>query len=124
MGIEIKPNDMLFVIWSEDGEDVEAHPHVEFITADRELAKKKLQELKDRARLQDEWYERCQNCSYAYYDDEDGFPEDDIPTCFENDGYGCCTHEECGYADYYYVRRYLYENDRPWVFDPDEEGDF
>lgn len=125
MSIEIKPNDVLFIILSEDGEDIEARPHIEFITADRELAKKKLQELQDRAKSQNAWFERCQNCSCASYDDEDEFSEDGVPPCFTNDGDGYCANIEAGYdTDYYYVRRYLYENDRPWVFDSDEEGDF
>ena len=51
MSIEIKPNDQLFVVMSVDGEDIEAVPHIRFITADKELANRKLQEFRKKSKF-------------------------------------------------------------------------
>ena len=122
MSIEIKPNDQLFVIMSVDGEDIEAVPHVRFITANKELANRKLQEFRKKVNLRNEEYEHCQECPYADCIDWDENPESLAPLCFvkevvdPNGEYSYCRDAISGYdTDCYYIDCYLYESDRPWL---------
>ena len=107
MNTVIKPNDQLFIIMSVDGEDIEAVPHIRFITADKELANRKLQEFRKKVNLRIDWDEN---------------PESLAPLCFvkevadPNGEYSYCRNAISGYdTDCYYIDCYLYESDRPWL---------